>query len=221
LSAYEAVLFDVEGVIAHHDRAGADRRLLGVLPGVTQAQIQAVRLRPDLYALWEDYSCGLMPPVAYWGAVIEGLGREPTAALAHRVWAVQRATAWTRLDAEVLDLVRELRSTGLRIGLLSNSAPEYEPQIGAFVELFDVAHFSHRTGRRKPRRDAYVVAARALDAPLEAVVFVDDKRRNTEAAAALGITAVQFRGPRALRGALAMLGLTELATGRVGAGASP
>jgi len=206
-----AALFDVEDVIAHADAGEAERRLGARWPGLTMDAVRIARNRPDQYARWEAYSVGRLDGVAYWTEILATLGLPADAGEAAALLEIHGATAWARLDAAVLDVAARLRADGLRLGLLSNSAPYHEGRIGDFAGGFDVAHFSHRTGRRKPDPEAYRAAARDLGVPPEDIVFVDDKSRNTEAARRLGMTAIRFEGATALERALRDLRLLAAA----------
>lgn len=203
-----AVVFDVGGVIAFQDTAAADEQLRACGCRLTADAVQAARDSEAMYWLWEDYSRGRMAPQKYWAAVLATLGLAPTPGLTELLQSVHQATVWSVIDRAVLDLVRRLRARdGLRLGILSNSAREYEPHVGSFVDLFDVAHFSHRTGRRKPDAAAFQELTRDLDVPLAATVFVDDKFRNVAAAAALGMRGVCYTGVEPLAELLLGLGL--------------
>lgn len=206
-TAIRAALFDVESVIAHADLSEANRRLAAEWPGLTMSRVQAVRNQPDYYPLWEAYSTGKMSSEAYWCAVLAGLGLPATPDDAGRIFDVLRRTAWAHLDQAVLDLALALRARGLVLGILSNSAAYHDEAIPSFAGAFDVAHFSHRTGHRKPEPEAYLVAARALGLSPAEIVFIDDKLRNTAAAERLGMAVLHFQGAAALAGALAALGL--------------
>jgi FMN phosphatase YigB (HAD superfamily) len=92
----------------------------------------------------------------------------------------------------------------------------------AFEGLFDVALFSHRCGRRKPDPAAYAAAAAALGVAPAQVVFVDDKPRNVQAAAAVGMHGLVFTGPARLAEDLVALGLlapSDVPLARSGSGA--
>lgn len=203
----EAVLFDVEDVIARPDQAAMARRLAEAWPGLGLAELQAARNGPALYPLWEAYSVGRLDERRYWGAVLAALGRPDDPASVEALIALYADLAWAELDEAVLALAEALRAGGRRIGLLSNSAAHHEARIPGFAGRFDVAHFSHRTGRRKPDPEAYRAAAAALRAAPSAIVFVDDKARNVEAAAALGMRGIRFVDAERLRRELAALGL--------------
>jgi putative hydrolase of the HAD superfamily len=107
----------------------------------------------------------------------------------------------------VLAIVRALRALGLKLATLSNSAPEHDEQVAPFADLFDVMHFSHRTGARKPEPEAYRRVLADLGVAAAACVFTDDKARNVEAAARMGIVAFIFVDATQLGAALAALGL--------------
>lgn len=205
---YRAVLFDVENVIAYPDEALFSERLARLDPSLTPARLQATRDEPQLYVLWDRYSVGGMTSTDYWRAIAEGLGLEPAPEAGEALRRAYAESAWARRDAAVLALVSALRESGrFRLGLLSNSAPEHDDHAAAFEGLFDVAIFSHRVGRRKPSATAYLGAATALGVAPEAVVFVDDKLRNTQAAEATGMTGIVFTDAPALAEALSALGL--------------
>jgi HAD superfamily hydrolase (TIGR01509 family) len=65
---------------------------------------------------------------------------------------------------------------------------------------------SHHTGVRKPDPEAYLGAARALDLPARACLFIDDRQSNVDAARAVGMDAVRFDGVEGLRASLAERG---------------
>jgi putative hydrolase of the HAD superfamily len=204
----EAVLFDVEGVIAHRDdeatRAALDRQW----PGLTLEAVQQVRNNDRLYPLWKSFSCGRLASSSYWAAVLADLGLEVTDAAVDEMRGIQEQTAWAVLDETVLDAVSALAADGdVRVGVLSNSSVDYDRHIGRFEDLFDVTCFSHRTGRRKPDVDAYRHAAGELGVPPASIVFFDDKTRNIKAASELGMRAVHVVGAESVTRELVALGL--------------
>jgi HAD superfamily hydrolase (TIGR01509 family) len=208
-----AVLFDVEGVIAHADAAAADQALARRWPGVSHADVQGARNSDALYPAWETYSCGKMSSTAYWSAVLAHMGLEADPGAVDHMRALQASTAWACLDASVLAIVRNLRVSGrVRLGILSNSAVDYEAHIARFETLFDVVCFSHRIGARKPGEEAFRLAARALGAAARDTVFIDDRERNRVAAASIGFHPVAFTDAPALVRDLAALGLLDART---------
>jgi putative hydrolase of the HAD superfamily len=96
------------------------------------------------------------------------------------------------LVPEMVAMVAQLKATGVRTGLLSNSWGNTYPRAG-WHDLFDVVVISGEVGMRKPEREIFVYAAEQLAVPLTECVFVDDLSPNVEAAQALGITAILHR----------------------------
>jgi putative hydrolase of the HAD superfamily len=103
----------------------------------------------------------------------------------------------------MIDLMRKLGASGLRMALLTNNVREWEPLWRAMLpvdEIFEVVVDSAFVGTRKPDREIYELTLdrlRELDglADLSAAdcLFVDDIEVNVEAARALGMTAVRFQ----------------------------
>jgi putative hydrolase of the HAD superfamily len=205
-SLLRAAIFDVEGVIAFPDQEALASGLAEIDPSLTLERLHGIRHSPDLYPMWQAYSTGDMDGNAYWNEVLRAAGRPGTATEVAAIRGLQSRATWARLDEEVLLIADALRKAGLRVALLSNSADDYEPQISRFIHRFDCAHFSHRTGRRKPDPAAYLSLAAELAVVPEAILFIDDKPRNIDAAAAVGMRTCWFRSAGQLRLALADLG---------------
>jgi len=121
---------------------------------------------------------------------------------------LKRMFAASRLQADMLDLIRELRGRGLRTGLLSNSwgvDGAYPAEIVA--ELFDDAVISAVVGMRKPEERIFQLAVDRLGLTPADCVFVDDVEGNIIAARALGFGVVHHSDTATTRAQL-----TELLT---------
>jgi putative hydrolase of the HAD superfamily len=119
---------------------------------------------------------------------------------------LRRMFAASVLQTDMLDLVRELRRSGLRTGLLSNSwglQDSYPRHL--FGELFDDVVISAEVGMRKPEERIFLLAADRIGLAPASCVFVDDVEGNVAAAAALGFIAVHHREPELTRGELSRL----------------
>lgn len=77
----------------------------------------------------------------------------------------------------------------------------------AFPRLVRGSILSHELGLRKPDPAIYRAALRLSGTKPEETVFVDDLKPNVEAARALGMIAIRFRGAADLRRRLRALGL--------------
>jgi putative hydrolase of the HAD superfamily len=98
---------------------------------------------------------------------------------------------------EVVDYCRELRDAGLRTGLLTNNAKEFETfwrPLLPLDELFDDVVDSSAVGLRKPDARIYRLALDRLGVDAPEAVFIDDALGNVDGARAVGMQAVHI-GP--------------------------
>ncbi|MCX4546322.1 HAD family phosphatase [Streptomyces sp. NBC_01565] len=197
----EILLFDMFGVIAHHQSPAGKEHL------VETAGVPEEAFWEAYWALRPPYDAG-MSGAQYWRLVAEALGTrfgpEQIAALVEADIA-----SWSAVDAEMVDLIGELAAAGRRIALLSNIPEElavhYERH-HPWLAHFEVRSLSCRIGHAKPAAGAYEWCLRALDAAPGRVLFVDDREENVDAALALGIRGHRFTSAAALRRALAPSG---------------
>ncbi len=124
----------------------------------------------------------------------EVLGRPLDMDAYGRFW---RTTApgvhWT-----VVHKMRELRSRGLRVGLLTNNVKEFGDNWRAMFpidELCEVVVDSSHVGMRKPEREIYALTFERLGITPGEAVFVDDNTDNVKAAAEYGMEIVHFIEP--------------------------
>ena len=96
----------------------------------------------------------------------------------------------------VVHKIRELKSRGLRLGLLTNNVKEFGEHwrtMFPLEELFEEVVDSSHVGVRKPEREIYeLTCSRMAIAPTEAI-FIDDNADNVTAAREFGMEAVHFR----------------------------
>ena len=98
----------------------------------------------------------------------------------------------------MIELMRDLRSRGHRMALLTNNVREWEPLWRSLVpvdEIFELIVDSAFVGMRKPDRPIYELTLERLGDGITAkdCMFVDDVIVNVEAARELGMSAVHFR----------------------------
>lgn len=109
-------------------------------------------------------------------------------------------------NAKVLPLLK----TRYRLAALSNHAKEWAEFMQSefdFFNNFDQIIFSCDVGLRKPDPEIYQMTMTRLDSPPDKCLFVDDKKRNTDAAEALGIRALNLDRSAALGDRLMRLGI--------------
>ncbi len=103
----------------------------------------------------------------------------------------------------MIELMRRLQSSGLRMALLTNNVREWEPLWRAMLpvdEIFELVVDSAFVGMRKPDPEIYELTLERLrerdglaDLSFSECLFVDDIEVNIDAARALGMSAVHFR----------------------------
>jgi epoxide hydrolase-like predicted phosphatase len=98
----------------------------------------------------------------------------------------------------MIELMRDLRSRGYRMALLTNNVREWEPLWRSMLpvdEIFEVVVDSGFVGMRKPDPPIYELTLERLGDGIVAAdcLFVDDVEVNIEAARTLGMAAVHFR----------------------------
>ncbi len=94
-------------------------------------------------------------------------------------------------------LAKALRAAGVRVGLLSNAAPDLEETIvtrfGVDIE-WDDRVVSGLVGLAKPDHAIYRLAAERIGVPEAGCFFIDDMSANVEAAREVGMQSHRFRG---------------------------
>jgi epoxide hydrolase-like predicted phosphatase len=97
----------------------------------------------------------------------------------------------------MIDLMREARRSGYRMGLLTNNVREWEPLWRTMLpvdEIFEVVVDSGFVGMRKPDREIYDLTLDRMGGPEPSdCLFIDDTDVNCDAARELGMSAVHYR----------------------------
>ncbi|HEX5609211.1 MAG TPA: HAD family phosphatase [Solirubrobacterales bacterium] len=99
-------------------------------------------------------------------------------------------------NEEMIELMRELKASGLRMAMLTNNVREWEPTWRAMLpvdEIFETVVDSAFVGCRKPEPQIYEITLERIGMPAEACLFIDDIEVNCEGGRAAGMTAVHFQ----------------------------
>jgi epoxide hydrolase-like predicted phosphatase len=99
-------------------------------------------------------------------------------------------------NEEMIELMRELKASGLKMAMLTNNVREWEPLWRSMLpvdEIFEEIVDSAFVGCRKPEGRIYELTLERVGMPAEACLFVDDLQVNCEAAEKAGMKAVHFR----------------------------
>ncbi|MGB8859681.1 MAG: HAD family phosphatase [Ilumatobacteraceae bacterium] len=93
----------------------------------------------------------------------------------------------------MVELVKELRGAGFRLGVLTNNVLEFRDAWRAmmpFDEWFDDVVDSHEVGLRKPNPEIFQLALARLGATAGRTAFLDDVATNVSAAESVGMRGV-------------------------------
>jgi putative hydrolase of the HAD superfamily len=169
-----------------NQEAGLDERAFG-------GALTRIADRDGAHPLHE-LECGRMTEPAFLERLMaqlrEDLGRD----VALHTFS-ERFFAHLHANEEMLSFLAELRDRGYRLGLLTNNVREWEPRWRPMLpveELFEVVVDSAFAGMRKPDPAIYELTCGRLGVTPAECLFVDDFRRNCEAAEALGMHVVRF-----------------------------
>jgi putative hydrolase of the HAD superfamily len=184
---YRAVIFDFGGVVM--DMGYAEMARLELEYGLPEGA-----MRHSLYRIpeWAEIQVGRGSRDAYLAGVersLETFAGKPVPGCMAEWRALVRP-----LNDEVVELARALR-TRYTVALLSNADDRLEALLQEryrIAGLFDPLIVSAKVGLAKPDPAIYRLAAARSGAPLDACIFIDDLRRNAEAATALGMCGITF-----------------------------
>jgi epoxide hydrolase-like predicted phosphatase len=109
-----------------------------------------------------------------------------------------RQKFWGALEpnGEMIELMRKLKASGLKMAMLTNNVREWEPLWRSMLpvdEIFEEIVDSAFVGCRKPEARIYELTLERIGMQAGACLFVDDLQPNIEGAEAAGMNAVHFR----------------------------
>ncbi|MFD7288837.1 HAD family hydrolase [Streptomyces sp. NPDC059863] len=191
------LLFDLFGVIAHHQRLGALGRMAARCHAPTDAFTTAY------WACRGPYDAGRQSASEYWTAVLRWLSRPVDAGTIEELRLID-IDSWSRVDKRMVAYARTLRGAA-EVALLSN-IPEDHADVflteQPWLRELDHVAFSGKIKMAKPDPAAFhhcVIAMRA--APAE-FLFIDDREENVRAAQAIGMNGHVFTGRDELAAAI-------------------
>ncbi|HZT95280.1 MAG TPA: HAD family phosphatase [Chloroflexota bacterium] len=144
---------------------------------------------------WLDrgaYDRGDLSPLDYWTDVI---GHAPSAATLERLDRLD-VKSWLQPNRESLETVSCATQSGMRPAILSNAPASLARRLET-VHWLDFIHdkfFSCDLRLTKPAPEIFQVVMGRLGMPPRAILFVDDRLDNIQAASALGMRTIHFRG---------------------------
>jgi putative hydrolase of the HAD superfamily len=202
----KAVIFDYGEVLCHRPTAEEIARLAGFF------NIQV----DQLPTLWErnrgPYDRGDLAPKIYWAALAKDAGIELGPAQLEDIHKLDMEM-WSNVNFSMVEWANQLRSSGMKVGLLSNMHPEMVVHCRkhfSWLNNFDFVTFSGEVRLIKPDPAIYEHTLRGLGVAASETLFLDDREINIQAAQALGINAIRFESIEQLRSELSAAGFPIL-----------
>lgn len=143
---------------------------------------------------------GLITFAEYYERTFADAGATITSAQIDDLWKLD-AESWIRtLRADTLALMRRLKASGKKLGVLSNMSPDfYErlfvPRCAAYRALLDAEVISGLHHLYKPEEPIYRLAERTIGLPPDHLLFLDDLEANVLAARSFGWHAEVYPAP--------------------------
>lgn len=127
-----------------------------------------------------------------------GLSAEETQRIEQDFWAGDQ------VDQELIALIRRLRSN-YKTALLSNAWPDLRhalEELWQIADAFDDIFISAEIGLAKPDERIYKLALERLGVKPQEAVFIDDFKRNIDAAADVGLHTIHYQNSAETQAAL-------------------
>lgn len=198
----DTVIFDLGGVLIDWNPRHLYRQLFGADVDAMERFLTEVchtewNEQQDAGRSWED-------------AIQEAIARHPADEKMIRAYHER----WHEMIAGALDdtvaVLDELRGQKIRILALTNWSHQTFPvavERFPFLRWFEGVLVSGTEGLKKPDPAIFALMLARYDINPERAVFIDDLKRNTDAAQAAGLHALHFSGAQQLRADLRKLGL--------------
>jgi putative hydrolase of the HAD superfamily len=187
---FDACLVDAYNTIVYTDYAPY-RDELPALAG-----LPADVLYGEFRRLGPAVGTGRMTLAQAFAAILQAGGAEPRPGLVRALTARTRELLLTtaRLYDDALPFLRELRSLGVKVAIVSNCDENTRPLLAAsgVAALADALILSCEVGAEKPQAAIYQQALDRLGVPAGGALFIDDNAAFCAGAEELGISALRI-----------------------------
>tara|TARA_Y100000741_G_scaffold166439_1_gene125910 strand:+ start:3033 stop:3671 length:639 start_codon:yes stop_codon:yes gene_type:complete len=199
---FKAAIFDYGGVMAKSplgrvemlaEHFGAEKEMImGLILGQNSADGNP----------WFDAECGRQPLNESFGQRMQKIFNSHNLVFDLTYFRSWVADAVNEPDLAMERIVNQLKENGVKVGLLTNSVPEFWPVIERTIntKLFDCIVDSSRIGIRKPDKRIYKLTARKLGMPTNSCVMIDDLDHNIKGAEQAGMVGILFTSSEETKG---------------------
>jgi len=185
---WDAVIFDYGRVLSHAPTL-AEMREFAALVGVSE---------PPFFQLYsdtrDDYDCGRHDYRQHWQRFSDAAGISLSGDQVERIVEFE-TRMWLQVNAEALELARDIKSRGIRTAILSNMPADLLRDMRRkfdWLDEFEVKIWSCEHGVIKPNSAIYRICLEALGCEPHRTLFFDDRPNNVEGASRVGMQARLF-----------------------------
>jgi len=183
----DTVFFDWGGVVANDPGDDFLGQLLKNI-GATDEQITAI-----FETYMRRFMRGQITEQEYWQEIKSNFGLSIPDTISDEFMKWNGLTA----NRDVLDLISELKQSGLKVAILSNVIePTYNVlKKAGYYDLFDDTIASCKVGFAKPEQDIYQISLDRLGTTADKSLFIDDKQWNLDPASQMGFSVILAENP--------------------------
>lgn len=185
LDAVDGVVFDFGGVIVVAPTG--EWKVLSLCEGVGLSKEAAI---DGIWKYRNEYDGGFINCREMYTKILSDNGLAAGEDFFSQVYRID-SEGWLDFSPETLELMRELKAMGKKIGILSNMSAQFyveyfKPLATAYRELCDSEIISSQHKMTKPDRPIYDLSVKDMGIPAERLLFLDDNIANVEAARRYG-----------------------------------
>ncbi|KAK7448512.1 hypothetical protein VKT23_013773 [Stygiomarasmius scandens] len=186
---YNTLIFDLGDVIFTYALDSSTQRPSSISPKVLRATLSS--------KLWGDYEKGLVDEENCYIQASSAVQVNPD----DLRMALEEARSSLVFTPEMISLLRELQSRGIKLYAMSNiSHPDFQYLSSKFdLTIFERVYTSCEAHERKPELSFYRRVLEDIGEDPKRIIFVDDKVENVLSASSFGIHGIVFDNPKTLR----------------------
>lgn len=180
----ETIIFDIGGVLFHPSSTPLSDNWAHRC-GLSSIEFDEIVFNSPYY---HDAAIGKISNEELWQGKIEQLGLSAEDA------AVLQADYWAGVWNNALLAFIQTLKPHYKLGILSDATSGARERVSEWIDLnlFDAVLFSYEAGMAKPDPEIYLRILAMLEATAVTTLFIDDRRKNVQAALDLGMTSFQF-----------------------------
>jgi len=198
-----AVVFDYGNVIS----LPQDPKVMDEL--AARVGVERDRFESALWSLRGDYDRGTISAKEYFKNILSSLDVFFDEKSIEDIIEID-TNSWKNINTETETLMKELKTAGYMVGILSNMPHDFLVWAKENIPVFSLPHFglfSCDVNLIKPEEAIYRKLLSRLDLKADELVFFDDKTENIAGARAVGMEAILWRNVKDARRELISLGV--------------